>query len=99
MAIKSIEEIMGAVRARVGEDTSDEALAFVEDIHDTLNSLSSAEDWKQKYEKNDAEWRAKYKERFFNPEKPAEPEPAAEQQEPAEKLTFDKLFDGGNNNG
>ena len=29
MAIKTIEELMGAVRARVGEDTSDEAIAFV----------------------------------------------------------------------
>ena len=92
MAIKTIEEIMGAVRARVGEDTSDETLAFVEDIHDTLNSLASAEDWKQKYEKNDAEWRAKYKERFFNPDKPTDPEPE-DKTEPSEKLTFDKLFE------
>lgn len=92
MAIKTIDEIMGAVRARVGEDTSDETLAFVEDIHDTLNSLASAEDWKQKYEKNDAEWRAKYKERFFNPDKPADPEPE-DKAEPPEKLTFDKLFE------
>lgn len=92
MAVKTIEEIMTAVRGRIGEDTSDEALSFVEDIHDTLNSLSSAEDWKQKYEQNDAEWRAKYKERFFNPDKPAEPEPEP-QPEPTEKLTFDKLFE------
>lgn len=43
MAVKKIDEIMAAVRARIGEDTSDEALSFVEDIHDTLNSLSSPE--------------------------------------------------------
>ena len=92
MAIKTIDEIMGAVRARVGEDTSDETLAFVEDIHDTLNSLASAEDWKQKYEKNDAEWRAKYKERFFNPDKIADSE-SEDKAEPPEKLTFDKLFE------
>ena len=90
MAIKTIEELMGAVRARVGEDTSDEAIAFVEDVSDTLTSLSNAEDWKKRYEDNDAEWRRRYQDRFFNPEKPNEPEP-----DPApepKKLTFDELF-------
>lgn len=90
MAIKSIDEIMGAVRARVGDDTSDEAIALVEDVSDTLNSLSSGEDWKKKYEDNDAEWRKKYRDRFFNPDKPADidPEPDPE----PERLTFEKLF-------
>lgn len=90
MAIKSIEEIMGAVRARVGDDTSDEAIALVEDVSDTLNSLSSGEDWKKKYEDNDAEWRKKYRDRFFNPDKPddIDPEPDPE----PERLTFEKLF-------
>ena len=75
MAIKTIEELMGAVRARVGEDTSDEAIAFVEDVSDTLASLSNAEDWKKKYEDNDAEWLKRYQDRFFNPDKPNDPEP------------------------
>ena len=90
MAIKTIEELMGAVRARVGEDTSDEAIAFVEDVSDTLNSLYNAEDWKKKYEDNDAEWRKRYQDRFFSPAKPddTEPEPAPE----PKKLTFDELF-------
>ena len=90
MAIKTIEELMGAVRARVGEDTSDEAIAFVEDVSDTLASLSNAEDWKKKYEENDAEWRKRYQDRFFNPDKPNDPEPKPD---PApKKLTFDELF-------
>lgn len=89
MAVKSIEEIMGALRARVGDDTSDETLAFVEDVSDTLSSLSSAEDWKKKYEDNDAEWRNKYRDRFFNPDKP---DPDPEPQPEPERLTFDKLF-------
>lgn len=90
MAIKTIEEIMGAVRARVGEDTSDEAIAFVEDVSDTLNSLSNAEDWKKKYEDNDAEWRKRYQDRFFNPDKPNDAEPAPDPE--PKKLTFDELF-------
>lgn len=90
MAIKTIEELMGAVRARVGEDTSDEAIAFVEDVSDTLTSLSNAEEWKKKYEDNDAEWRKRYQDRFFNPDKPNDPEPEADPE--PKKLTFDELF-------
>ena len=90
MAIKTIEELMGAVRARVGEDTSDEAIAFVEDVSDTLASLSSAEDWKKKYEDNDAEWRKRYQDRFFNTDKPNGDEPAPDTE--PKKLTFDELF-------
>ena len=90
MAIKTIEELMGAVRARVGEDTSDEAIAFVEDVSDTLASLSNAEDWKKKYEENDAEWRKRYQDRFFNPDNPNDPEPEPDHE--PKKLTFDELF-------
>ena len=90
MAIKTIEELMGAVRARVGEDTSDEAIAFVEDMSDTLTSLSNAEDWKKKYEDNDAEWRKRYQDRFFNPDTPNDHEPAPDPE--PKKLTFDELF-------
>lgn len=92
MAIKTIEEIMGAVRARVGEDTSDEAIAFVEDVSDTLTSLSSSEDWKKKYEDNDAEWRKRYQDRFFNPEKVENIEPENKLEEKSERLTFEELF-------
>lgn len=90
MAIRSIDELMATVRARVGDDTSDETLSFVEDVHDTLTSLSEGEDWRQRYEQNDAEWRQKYRDRFFNPEKP-EPTPDPEP-EVKEKLTFENLF-------
>lgn len=90
MAIKTIEELMDAVRARVGEDTSDEAIAFVEDVSDTLASLSNAEDWKKRYEDNDAEWRKRYQDRFFSPEKPNDHEPEPDPE--PNKLTFDELF-------
>ena len=90
MAIKTIEELMAAVRSRVGEDTSDEAIAFVEDVSDTLASLSNAEDWKKKYEDNDAEWRKRYQDRFFNPDKPNDPDPEPDPE--PKKLTFDELF-------
>ena len=35
MAVRTVEEIMASVKERIGEDTSDEALSFIEDIQDT----------------------------------------------------------------
>ena len=98
MAIKNINEIMESVKARIGEDTSDEALAFIEDISDTLNDydsrVSEAGDWKRKYEENDSSWRKKYQERFFHvmPDDDTvitdpEPEP-----EPNAPTSFEELF-------
>lgn len=91
MAVRNIEDIMSAIRERVGEDTSDETLSFIEDVSDTMNSLSNAEEWRQKYEQNDAEWRERYRNRFFGStdrEDEREIEPEVEK----EQLTFESLF-------
>lgn len=68
--VKTKEEILKAIKDRIGEDTSDEAIAFLEDITDTLNDYENKTkdetDWKAKYEENDKEWRNKYRDRFFN---------------------------------
>lgn len=68
--IRSRDEILEIVRSRVGDDNSDEALSFIEDITDTMNDyesrLADSTDWKTRYEENDKEWRQKYKDRFFN---------------------------------
>lgn len=102
MAIKSREEIMEAIKARIGEDTSDEAISFLEDVKDTLDDMQKkatpdSEDWKKKYEENDAQWRQRYKDRFFSgsdtpPETdviPPEPEDKPIEHNPE---TFDELF-------
>lgn len=69
MAIRTSEELLESIRTRVGDQTDDETIAFLEDVTDTMNDLNSKasgqEDWKKKYEDNDAEWRKKYKDRFF----------------------------------
>lgn len=67
MAIRTMEELLNAVRERVGDDTSDEALSFIEDVQDTINNYENNKnndgtDWKKKYEDNDKEWRTKYRE-------------------------------------
>lgn len=70
MAIKKKEELLSTLKERIGDDTSDEALALIEDFEDTYSDLetrvSSAGDWKSKYEENDKQWRQKYRDRFFN---------------------------------
>lgn len=65
MAVKSKEEILEAVKKYVGEDVSDEAIGFIEDLTDTLGDREDPEDWKQKYQDLDTEWRNRYKARFF----------------------------------
>ena len=68
--VKSVKDIMDSIKERYKDDTSDEAIQFIEDVSDTINDLDSRAseetNWKQKYEENDKEWREKYKERFFN---------------------------------
>lgn len=70
MAIKTKEEILAALNAKFGEDSSDETLAIIEDVSDTLDDYDEktkeTTNWKEKYEENDAAWRSKYRERFFD---------------------------------
>ena len=70
MPILSKDQLLAKIKDRIGEDTSDDALKFIEDITDTIDEYETktkdSTDWKKKYEDNDAEWRKKYKDRFFN---------------------------------
>ena len=66
MAILTKEQLMESIKNRVGEDTSDEALAFIENVNDTIENMSSDKntDWQAKYEENDKQWRERYVARF-----------------------------------
>jgi len=99
MAIKSREDILAAIKSRLGDDTSDDAISLIEDVSDTLNDLttrlssSDNEDWHAKYDSLDAEWRKRYRDRFFEgsdeptPEIPDPPKP-----DHSASLTFNDLF-------
>lgn len=69
MAVRTREEILALVKERIGEGQTDDDISFIEDVTDTLSDMEQrvkeAGDWKTKYEENDASWRKKYKERFF----------------------------------
>lgn len=92
MAVKTVDEIMAKVRERIGEDDSDEAIEFIEDISDTFESFSNVEDWKSKYEENDKKWREKYRNRFFTSKEEVE-EDEIEEPEEKEKKKFEDLFE------
>lgn len=72
-AFASKEDFMGAIKSIVGDNNSDEVIAFIENASDTYDELSKSTapseeqiDWQKKYEENDAQWRQKYTERFFS---------------------------------
>ena len=98
--IKSKEELIEEIRNVVGDDTSDNVIALIENVTDTMTELetSDGEEWKQKYEENDKMWREKYISRFTEGKaeptaEPTEPttEPTADDEE--KEKTFEDLFE------
>lgn len=62
MAMLEREKFFERIKERLGEDDSDEALSFLEDVTDTYDELErraagDGEDWKGKYEALDGEWK------------------------------------------
>lgn len=100
MAIRTKDEIMASIRERIGDDQSDEAISLVEDISDTIDNMQSKAngdgiDWKTRYEENDANWRQKYRDRFFG-KSSDDPIPGPNENEDEEpKLTYKNLFKEG----
>ena len=92
--VKSKDELLTDIKTRLGDDTSDEAIALIENISDTIDNLESkandTTDWKVKYEENDNAWRTKYRERFFNADTQQEDDEEFEETETPK--TFDDLF-------
>lgn len=88
MAIRTSEEFLTMIKQRIGDSTSNEDIAFIEDASDTINSMSQHETEIEKLRVENEDLRKKYRDRFFDP-KPDEPEP--NETEP-EKLTFESLF-------
>ena len=101
MAVRTRDEILAAIRSRLGDDTSDDALTIIEDIADTFKDYETrtGEDWKTKYEELDAQWRKRYRDRFFQKADNGETTPDDVKDDNKEDLTeesevkdFDELF-------
>lgn len=99
--VKSKADILEAIKKRIGEDSSDEALSFLEDVTDTLNDYDEkakgdGTDWKSKYEENDKQWRDRYRERFFSGSSDNDKELLGAKEPPKKEeeteVTIDDLF-------
>lgn len=63
MAVRTVDELLASVKEVVGDAiTSDKGISLLEDITDSYKT--DGEDWKAKYEENDATWRKRYADRF-----------------------------------
>lgn len=102
MAILNKADFMARLQERVGEDTSDDVMSFLEDMTDTYNDLESKstgtsdEQWQTKLDDLDKSWREKYKARFFNSE--TTPADVIDDQtddviSDGEEVTFEDLFE------
>lgn len=98
MAVKTMDELLDIIKTKVGDDTSDETIAFIEDITDTLTDYESKiansenENWKTKYEENDKKWRERYRERFFSKDVEKEDD-VFEDDDEVKTLSYEDLFE------
>ena len=79
MAKLNREQFLEAIKARIGDDTSDLAMQFVEDMTDTFDGFANEgnsqriseleqqlTDAKTEKENLDKSWRQRYRDRFFS---------------------------------
>lgn len=71
MAVLNREEFFARLDTRLANDTSDEGIAFLEDMTDTYNDLErkangDGVDWESKYKALDESWKKRYRHRFFS---------------------------------
>lgn len=93
---KTKAEIISDLKAFIGENNSDEAIALVENVSDSMEEDKEQEDWKAKYEENDKTWRQRYIDRFNNEEKEEDKDIIDVNNSNDDKpLTFENLFEEG----
>lgn len=100
MAVLGKEQFLESIKTMLKDNTSDEALKFLEDASDTVKDYEErtkdSTEWKKKYEDNDKQWRQKYRDRFFKSEdKQDVDEPDIDEPEKPKKLQFSDLFKEG----
>ena len=104
MSVLDREKFFEAVEGRIGEDTSDDAIQFLEDMTDTYNDMETRAagdgvDWKSRYEELDEKWKKKYTRRFFAGgtartvyREEDEEEAVEDGTTPGDKITYADLF-------
>lgn len=91
--VKTKEEIIEMVNAIIPDD--DSGISILEDLTDTLEAAHDAEEWRIRYEENDALWRKKYRDRFLNKGEGQEEEREEEQEEEISETAekYEDLFE------
>ena len=97
----TLEEFITIIHDFIGDDTSERALKFVDDVTNAFNSVvgstsSDNEDWHKKYDELNESWRKKYMHRFFNGDVNFDTNDAdddATLETTAETITTEDLFD------
>lgn len=102
MAVKELTDLLTNLNQLIPEElhAGDEYISLIEDISDTLAASTIAadtENWKAKYEENDASWRKRYTERFLNvgdhgKQLEEQFKEQTEDEVVEEKTTYDDLF-------
>ena len=93
MAVITRENLLERINSLAGENSeSDTVLSLIEDVDDTFKNFENNDNvnWKDKYEKNDKEWRERYKARFLNDVDDKELED--KEDETPKTLRFEDLF-------
>lgn len=106
--VVSKDDLLKQVKDYLKEDTSDEAITLLENVSDTLNSMSSEDvdelkkqlaEANEKAEKIDKEWRTKYTDRFNSPAPKSEkkgvfeePDETDDDEEEDEPTKYEDLF-------
>ena len=99
MAVLDRDNFFNRIRERLGEDDSEEALSYLEDMTDTWEdwdrraNREGEENWEEKYNNLDAEWRKRYMDRFFNSIDGAKEDQEEDVKDDGKVRSFETLFE------
>lgn len=101
MARLSKEEYFNSINKMLGENTSEEALQFIENMTDTYNELdnnaSKGEYTQEDIDNINRSWSKKYRERFFSGgEINLPPDKNIEEEQRSENIALDDILYGNN---
>lgn len=98
MAVLTKEEFFERLKGRIGDDSSDETISFLEDMTDTYNDFETrlkgdGVDWEAKYRELDESWKKRYRHRFFTGESaPMTTDEEETQEYRPEEVSIEDLF-------
>lgn len=99
MAILSRDDYIKRVKGIINDDTSENAVSFMEDMIDTYDEISSnsvtREEMNNAVTAKEEEWRKKYIERFEGGYTPPDKDKKDDEEDRAKTITIEELFKHG----